>query len=231
MTRVRFVYIPKNCFKMGCHKAAEKCLKIERPAHTVCLDGFWMGAYEVDQSLWQQVMGTNPSRFSSNPKHPVETVSFEDVQTFLWQLNATIKEKVSLPTEAQWESACRNGGKPVNYPWEGDAYRPDANCGNCNTNGVYGQTSPVGSFYPNDLGLYDMGGNVKEWCKDFYDKKAYETHTKDNPVYKQKEAMRVVRGGSYTDNTKKLRCTARDKSIPTMRADNLGFRLVLIRDK
>ncbi|MFH2058126.1 MAG: SUMF1/EgtB/PvdO family nonheme iron enzyme [Pseudomonadota bacterium] len=231
VTRMQFIYVSKGCFKMGCDKSAQKCSKPEKPAHTVCLDGFWMGAYEVNQGLWKRVMDSNPSRFSSNKRHPVENVSFEEIETFIRQLNTTTKEQFSLPTEAQWEYACRNGGKPVNYPWEGDDYRPDANCGNCNTKGFNGQTAPVGSFYPNDIGLYDMGGNVKEWCKDVYDKKAYETHERNNPEHKQKGALRVVRGGSYTDNATKLRCSARDKSIPSMQADNLGFRLVLIRNK
>ncbi|MFH2093729.1 MAG: SUMF1/EgtB/PvdO family nonheme iron enzyme, partial [Pseudomonadota bacterium] len=224
VTKMRFVYVPKGCFDMGCHNAAEKCSNPEKPAHKVCLDGYWIGAYEVDQALWQQVMGNNPSRFSSNPKHPVETVSFEDIETFIRQINAMTQQAFSLPTEAQWEYACRNGGESVNFPWEGDGYRPDANCGNCNTRGVNGQTAPVGSFAPSDLGLYDMGGNVKEWCKDVYDKNAYETHEKNNPEHKKKGALQVVRGGSYTDNTTRLRCSARDKSIPSMQADNIGFR-------
>ncbi len=231
VTRMPFVWVPKACFKMGCHTEPKKCSRAEKPLHTVCLDGFWIGMYEVDQGLYQSVMGSNPSRFSSNPNHPVENVSFKDVEAFILKLNSITRQRFSLPTEAQWESACRNGGKPVNYPWDGDDYRPDANCGNCDSNRFNGQTAPVGSFYPNDLGLYDMGGNVKEWCKDFYDKKAYKVHSKQNPEYKKREAMHVVRGGSYTDNSTMLRCSARDNSIPSMRADNLGFRLVLIHRK
>jgi formylglycine-generating enzyme required for sulfatase activity len=231
VTQMRFVYLPRGCFKMGCDDgSAQKCSKDEKPIHTVCLDGFWMAAYEVDQTTWQQVMKRNPSRFSSNPDNPVETVSFDEIETFIQKLNAMTNQTFSLPTEAQWEYACTNGGKPVLYPWEGDdGYRPDANCGNCETKGFNGQTAPVGSFPPNDLGLYDMGGNVKEWCKDVYDKNAYTAHEKNNPEYKKRGAMRVVRGGSYTDNTKKLQCSARDRSIPSMQADNLGFRLIVLR--
>lgn len=230
VTRMRFVRVPKACFKMGCHTAAEKCSKLEKPVHNACLDGFWVGVYEVDQGLYDMTMGFNPSRFSSSPDHPVENVSFHDAETFILKLNSMTRQTFSLPTEAEWEAACRSGGKPVNYPWDGDGWRPDANCGNCDTKGFSGQTAPVGSYYPNELGLYDMGGNVKEWCRDIYDKKAYQTHVKNNPEHKKRGAMRVVRGGSFTDNTSKLRCTARDKSIPTMKADNLGFRLVLRRN-
>lgn len=230
VTGITFVRVSQVCFKMGCHEAAEDCSKNEKPAHRVCLDGFWIGAYEVDQYLWKSIMGYNPSRFSSDLSHPVENVSYEDVKRFIHKLNAISGQYFSLPTEAQWEAACRSGGKRVNFPWDGDDYRPDANCGNCENQDFNGQTAPVGTYYPNDLRIYDMGGNVKEWCRDFYDKKAYKDHKKNNPENKNKKAMRVVRGGSFTDNSSKLRCTARDKAIPTMRADNLGFRLVLMRN-
>jgi formylglycine-generating enzyme required for sulfatase activity len=231
VSQLTFVWVPRTCFDMGCHDKAIDCKKNETPSHRACLDGFWIGAYEVDQKTWTAVMGDNPSRFYTHSDHPVENVSFDDVQTFLFTLNRMSRHQFSLPTEAQWEAACRNGGQKENFPWEGDGYRPQANCGNCQTRGFNGQTAPVGSFPPNAIGLFDMGGNVKEWCADFYDKRAYASHSKKNPEYKDKTAMRVVRGGSYTDNTIRLRCTARDKSIPTMRADNLGFRLVLIRSK
>lgn len=235
VTGMRFVWVPKTCFKMGCNSDTQKCKKNEKPVHKVCLDGFWMAAFETGQILWTTVMGSNPSRFSGQLNHPVENVSFQEVETFISKLNAGIYnppgKRFSLPTEAQWESACRNGGRPVVYPWKGDGFRPDANCGNCDNKGFNARTAPVGSFSPNDLGLYDMGGNVKEWCKDVYNKNAYFEHKKNNPEFQKKGSLQVVRGGSYIDNTKKLRCTARDKSIPSMKSDNLGFRLVLIRGK
>lgn len=230
VTRQPFVWVPKSCFKMGCNPETKKCSKNEQPAHRVCLDGFWIGMYEVDQGLWKTVMGSNPSRFSDNPDHPVENVSFLDVEAFIHKLNSTSQYRFSLPTEAQWEAACRNGGKPVQYPWENNETRPPANCGNCNNKGFNGQTAPVGRFYPNKLGIYDMGGNVKEWCRDYYDKQAYQTHNKKNPEYKDRSSMRVVRGGSFSDISRKLRCGARDRSIPSMTADNIGFRLVLIKN-
>lgn len=229
VTGMRFIRVPRGCFKMGCHPAAKDCSRPEEPAFTACLDGFWIGAYEVDQALWTRITGTNPSRFSSHPDHPVENVSFTDVERFIKTLNRLSRDRFSLPTEAQWESACRSGGKPVNFPFKGDGRRPDANCGNCDTKGIHGRTAPVGSYYPSELGIYDMGGNVKEWCLDYYDKNAYEYLEKENPEYRKKKSRRVVRGGSYLDNTRKLRCTARDSAAPSVRADNIGFRLVLIR--
>ncbi|CCK78237.1 formylglycine-generating enzyme family protein [Desulfobacula toluolica] len=230
VTGMAFVFIPKGCFIMGCHKHSGNCNKDERPAHKVCVDGFWMGKYEVSQEQWYRVMGENPSRFSSDLRHPVETVSFDDVQKFIQRLNAKNREKFLLPTEAQWEYACRNGGQKVAFPWGNESWRPEENCATCDSGEFHGQTAPVGSFFFNDLGLYDMGGNVKEWCLDVYHKKAYAKHAGKNPFYDSKGSSRVVRGGSFKDNTSHLRCTNRDKSIPGMRSDHIGFRLVMARD-
>lgn len=230
VTGMKFVYIPQGCFMMGCYPMAEKCKKDENPVHKVCVSGFWMGIFEVSQEQWQRVMGENPSRFTGKANHPVENVSFDDIKEFILLLNSNHMERFSLPSEAQWEYACRNGGKKVGYPWGNESYRPDANCGICNSGEYHGETAPVGSFFPNQLGLYDMGGNVKEWCQDVYHKKAYVSHTKKNPLTEANGSSRVVRGGSFSDNTSKLRCISRDQSISVMRSDNLGFRLVLTRD-
>ncbi len=230
VTKIKFVFIPKGCFIMGCYPLAQKCKKDEKPSHRVCLDGFWLGQYEVTQKQWHSIMGTNPSGFSGDLGHPIENVSFNDIEKFIQILNSKNRHKFSLPTEAQWEYASRNGGKNISFPWGNETYRPLANCGTCNSGDFHGQTSPVGSFPPNELGIYDMAGNVKEWCQDVYKKKAYAQHAKNNPFYEGKGSARVVRGGAFTDNTLKLRNTARDKSIPDMQSNNLGFRLVLIRN-
>lgn len=230
-TGMEFVFVPGGCFLMGCPPLGEKCNDDERPAHKVCLEGFWMGKYEVSQAQWHGVMGQNPSRFNAKGDRPVENVSFDDIQTFIRRMPATPRGTFSLPTEAQWEYACRNGGESVNFPWGNDAHRPDANCGTCNAGDFHGKTSPCGSFFPNDLGLYDMAGNVKEWCNDIYDKKAYAEQAKKKGAYEKKGSSRVVRGGSFSDNASRLRCSGREKSIPGMRSDNLGFRLVLIGEK
>lgn len=230
VTGLTFVYVPGACFKMGCHEKAGKCRKEEKPVHEVCLDGFWIGALEVDQGLWKRIMGTNPSRFSSNLANPVENVSFHEVMVFISRLNSKSGHKFDLPTEAQWEVACRNGGEQIPYPWEElSGNRPVVNCGDCDSKGHQGRTAPCGSYMPNTLGLYDMGGNVKEWCKDKYNKRAYSKHEKKNPLYTEKGISHVVRGGAWTDTVKKLRCSARDKAIPSIKTDNIGFRLVLER--
>lgn len=229
-TGMAFVFVPGGCFSMGCQTVKKKCARDERPAHKVCLDGFWMGRYEVTQAVWQQVMGTHPSRFKGDLSRPVERVSFDDIRQFIGRLYSVTGQLFFLPTEAQWEYACRNGGKTVDFAWGDEDYRPDANCGTCSSDDFRGRTAPVGSFSPNALGLYDMGGNVKEWCDDRYDRKAYGMHEKRNPVRKGKGSSRVVRGGAFLDNTAALRCTARDNAIAGMRSDHIGFRLVLKRD-
>ncbi len=224
-----FVFVPRGCFIMGCYNEAKKCKKNEKPGHKVCLDGFWIGKYEVTVDQWQRIMGKDLSVYPSTLNHPVVNVSFDDIKKYLRALNSKTRDKFSLPTEAQWEYACRNGGKDMTFPWEDEVYRPQENCGTCDAGSYTGGTAPVGSFYPNDLGVYDMAGNVKEWCKDTYHKRAYADHVKDNPVYDKKASSYVVRGGSFTDNTTQLRCIARDKFIPSMGSSNIGFRLVLER--
>lgn len=229
VTGIRFRYVPKGCFIMGCHKDAAKCSKDEKPGHRVCLDGFWMSESEVTQQQWVVVMGSNPSRFLNNPTLPVENVSFFEVQQFIQILNSRISDKTSLPSEAQWEYACRSAGKGDNFPWVEDLESPSANCGTCRPEVYTGQTLPVGSFTPNELGLFDLSGNVKEWCLDFYEKRAYEAHEKSNPVHDERSPARVVRGGSFADTIYRLRCTARDKMLPGMKSEFTGFRLILER--
>ncbi|MCP3945046.1 MAG: formylglycine-generating enzyme family protein [Desulfobacteraceae bacterium] len=229
VTGMGFVWVGGGCFPMGCHGEAGKCGKDEKPAHRVCLDGFFLGAFEVTQGQWEAIMGTNPSRFNFGPDYPVEQVSFEDVGKFIRRLKARTGMGFSLPTEAQWEYACRDRGQKKTYPWGMESYLPPANCGTCSAGEFRGKTSLSNSFFPNDMGFYNMGGNVKEWCRDVYSKKAYGVHSLKNPVYTGKGSSRVVRGGSFADNTSQLRCSGRDSAIPTMKSEYLGFRLVLKR--
>ncbi|MCA1792834.1 MAG: SUMF1/EgtB/PvdO family nonheme iron enzyme, partial [Desulfobacteraceae bacterium] len=195
VTGMVFVWIPGGCFAMGCHENAGRCRKNEFPVHRVCLDGYWMGAHEVTQRQWQALMGTNPSRFQDTDTNPVEMVSFEQVREFILELNQQSVHRFSLPTEAQWEYACRERGRKIPYAWGREDFQPKANCGTCDNTPYSGRTAPVDSFYANDLGLYHMGGNVGEWCKDMYDEHAYQVHKTDNPVYKGDGRQRVVRGG------------------------------------
>lgn len=229
-TGISFVWVEGGCFSMGCHGNAGRCEKDEKPAHKVCLDGFWMGVFEVTQGQWQALMGSNPSRFNQGADYPVEQVSFDEVTQFIRLLKADTGTGFALPTEAQWEYACRDGGRKKPYPWGRESHLPQENCGTCNTGDLRGRTAVVGSFPPNDRGLHDMGGNVREWCRDVYDKKAYEIHASENPVHRRGGSLRVVRGGSFADNTAFLRCSGRNSALTSMKSEYLGFRLILKRE-
>ena len=228
VTDMKFIWVPSGCFSMGCQK---KCRKNETPSHKVCLTGFFIGRYEVTQAEYQTIMNTNPSRFY-NINHPVENISWDDAMEFISKLNKRSQTKrisryeFSLPTEAQWEYASRSLGKNDIYPWGHDSTKNVANCGNCITDEYNGTTAPVGNFQPNKIGLYDMGGNVAEWCLDVYDKNAYLHHDNLNPVNKKTGSSHTVRGGSFADNRSNLRCTARKGVIKFMKNDYIGFRLV-----
>lgn len=229
ITGISFIYLPKGCFIMGCHEKSVKCEKDEYPEHMVCLDGFWMAQHEVTQQQWINVMGSNPSRFSGDHNRPVESVSFQDVSRFIQNVNEKISGRMALPTEAQFEYACRNGGELVNYPWAEETQKDAANCGTCMTERADPWTFGAGSFSPNELGIYDMAGNVGEWCRDYYDKRSYSLHDRDNPLFDKRTSTRVVRGGSFADNMVNVRCAARDKALPMMKSHTIGFRLVFER--
>jgi formylglycine-generating enzyme required for sulfatase activity len=229
VTGISFIWVDGGCFSMGCHGSAGRCEKNEKPAHKVCLDGFWMGVFEVTQGQWQELMGTNPSRFNLGSDYPVEQVSFDEAKQFIRLLKADTGMEFVLPTEAQWEYACRDGGRKKPYPWGRESYLPQENCGTCDTGDLRGRTAVVGSFPPNNLGLHDMGGNVREWCRDVYNKKAYKDHSTENPLNWGKGSSRVVRGGSFADNTSFLRCSGRNSALSSMKSEYIGFRLVLKR--
>ncbi|MCD4744207.1 MAG: SUMF1/EgtB/PvdO family nonheme iron enzyme [Desulfobacteraceae bacterium] len=237
VTGMRFIWIPSGCFTMGCQTGSKhndkNCKKNERPSHKICLTGFWIGQYEVTQAEYQTIMYKNPSRFY-NKNHPVENVSWDDAMGFASQLteetnnqyNRPNRPVFSLPTEAQWEYACRSLGKKSIFPWEACLTKNVANCADCLAGQTKSSTAPVGSFQANKIGLYDMGGNVAEWCLDVYDKKAYLHHDNLNPVSKKSGSSHIVRGGSFVDNRSGLRCTARKGVIRSIKSYYTGFRLV-----
>jgi formylglycine-generating enzyme required for sulfatase activity len=202
----------------------------EQPTHTVTLDSFYMSQYEVTQKQWRDIMVTNPSYFKDCDNCPVEQVSWDDIQDFLRKLNAQTGKKYRLPTEAEWEYACRAGtttpfntGENLttaqanyngNYPWKNNA------------KGEYRQkTTPVGSFSPNAWGLYDMHGNVWEWCSDWYG--SYNSAAVTNPKGPSSGTSRVLRGGSWTLNAVHCRSANRYSLTPVNRDDLNGFRIAL----
>ncbi|MBW2158239.1 MAG: formylglycine-generating enzyme family protein, partial [Deltaproteobacteria bacterium] len=191
---------------MGCGNWTNDCFRDEKPVHEVCVDGFWMGKTEVTQGQWKQVMGENPAEFKKGDNYPVEKVRWADVEKFNEKLSSTtnITYKFRFPTEAEWEYAARSGGKPEKYAGGGDLNRLAWYLGNSN-----GSTHPVATQNPNGLGLFDMNGNVNEWCGDTYKAWAYKRHKRNNPLFRGEGLTRVYRGGSWNSRQKEARCSAR----------------------
>ncbi|MDO4628670.1 MAG: SUMF1/EgtB/PvdO family nonheme iron enzyme [Planctomycetia bacterium] len=222
-----FRYCPPGVFMMG-----DKDLQ-----HQVTLTkGFWLLETQVTQEMWKSVMGNNPSWFkflffTTRPKHPVENVSWDDCQDFCRKLTQKIGMKISLPTEAQWEYACRAGTTtPFNF---GSTLNGDK--ANCNGNYPYGtstegtyheKTVAVKSYAPNAWGLYDMHGNVWEWCQDWYGD--YPTNSVTDPTGPDSGTYRVNRGGSWGNYGQHCQSATRDDDSPSLRIDILGFRVVLM---
>jgi len=217
VTDMEFVWVPGGEFMMGSNNGGS----YERPIHKVRLDGFWMGKYEVTQGQWQKIMGNNPSSFKKGNDFPVEKVSWNDANIFIKKLNSQAGHTFSLPSEAQWEYAARSGGKNQKYSGGDDVNRfawYKSNSGR--------STHKVGTKTSNDLGIYDMSGNVWEWCQEIYAKDAYKKHSSKNPLYAQGGSYRVYRGGSWSDNPAYVRCASRSRSTPGNRNSDLGFRLL-----
>ena len=193
----------------------------EKPAHKVTLDSFYIGKFPVTQRLWVAVMGSNPSLFKGDDL-PVEWVSWDDVQTFLRKLNAATGKPYRLPTEAEWEYAARGGNKSQGYKYAG-SNDPDLVA-------WYGSNSDrttheVGTRFPNELGIYDMSGNVYEWCQDWYGSCSSSPQT--NPKGPNSVSYRVNRGGSWAYSARYCRVSYRNYFTPDFHNFNLGFRLAL----
>lgn len=214
---IEFVYVPHGCFEMGSAKGEEA----ERPVHQVCIaKGFWLSRHEITQSQYQAVMGSNPSKFKGE-QNPVDSVSWNDMQAFLAKLNAETHEHFALPTESQWEYACKAGGQHPIYCGMGGAESLAWGLDNAKD-----ATHPVGEKFSNHWGLYDMSGNVQEWVADCYSS-SYEWAPGDGSARDWEGCgMRVLRGGSWQYDGHYLRSTARYYSPLDSKADDVGFRIL-----
>ena len=202
----------------------------ELPAHEVTVSPFSIGQTEVTQELWQAVMGTNPSSFTGDLQRPVEQVSWDDCQEFIARLNALTGKNFRLPTEAEWEYAARGGNKSVGTVYAGSDDLEDVAWyyGNSYAVGPYSAdygTHTVGTKHANELGLYDMCGNVFEWCSDWYG--TYNEEAQENPVGPESGVRRVTRGGSWFSVSRDSRITFRGNEAPTSRSYSLGLRLAM----
>ena len=202
----------------------------EKPAHQVTLSDYCIGETEVTQELWQAVMGSNPSYFTGNLQRPVEQVSWNDCQEFIKKLNQLTGKTFRLPTDAEWEYAARGGSQSQGYKYAGSntigdvAWYYDNSYNKGSSHPDYG-THPVGQKHPNELGLYDMSGNVWEWCQDWYGD--YSSGSQTNPNGPSSGSYRVGRGGGWDDNARFCRVSYRGGSTPALRFFNLGLRLAL----
>jgi len=206
------VRLPGGTFLMG--SVSEEAYTEERVVHTVTLSGFEIGKFEVTQAEWVSVMGSNPS-FLLGDRYPVERVDWEDAQAYIQKLNAATGMRYRLPTEAEWEYACRAGTTGDRY---GDADAVAWHAGNSG-----GRAHEVGGKAPNAFGLYDMLGNAFEWCSDWY--ADYSPEPATNPQGPFMGLHRVLRGGSWLHGAEVSRASFRNLHVPSHAYDRLGFRL------
>jgi len=215
------VSVRGGTFTMGCtSEQGSDCGEDEKPAHQVTVSDFAIGQYEVTQKEWREVMGTNPSYFKNCDNCPVEKVSWDDIQQFLTNLNAKTGKTYRLPTEAEWEYAARGGSSSRGYKYAGSNTLSDVAWYTDNSGS---KTHPVGQKKANELGLYDMSGNVWEWCQDWY--ADYPTIRTSNPRRPSTGSIRVGRGGSWSGGVQYCRVAYRNGHTPFRRYRDVGFRL------
>jgi formylglycine-generating enzyme required for sulfatase activity len=234
--KMEFLSLPPGKFTMGAAPGEDGAYADESPQQTVIIDkDIWIGKYEVTQAQWQRVMSNNPSGFQeAGPSAPVESVTWDDCAVFFEKLNALLASNSNgpalkgfrLPTEAEWEYACRAGtttrfsdggyaGEVTEFAW-------------CSANSE-NTTHPVGQKKPNAWGLYDMQGNVWEWCSDWYG--TYSEGLKKNPTGQPYGASRVLRGGSWAGYTLSTRSGRRFFSLPSVSTNEFGLRAAWERTK
>jgi formylglycine-generating enzyme required for sulfatase activity len=220
VTGIELVRVPGGKFMMG--DTFGDGTENERPVREVELSPFYIARYPVTQAQWLRVMPDNPSAVKGD-NHPVEQVSWLDVLNFLRQYADLSPDSAPfrLPTEAEWEYAARSGGRKEKFAGGDEA----DSLGWFGENSD-GRTQPVGLKQPNGLGLYDMSGNVWEWCQDVFDDKAYTGRGRTNPLAAGSGPDRVIRGGSFNLDEWSLRCTRRFGFPADCSGPGLGFRLV-----
>jgi formylglycine-generating enzyme required for sulfatase activity len=235
---IPFVYVSGGIFTMGCtaEQSDEDCFDSEKPAHQVTVGGFYIGEYEVTQAQWKAVTGSNLSEFKGD-NLPVENVSWDDIvgtsgdymtirnikyyaDGFIYKLNKLTGKQYRLPTEAEWEYAARGGTGSRGYKYSGSNVPGNVGWYEDNSGNT---THPVGTKSANELGIYDMTGNVFEWCSDWYG--GYSSNSQTNPTGPATGPGHVVRGGSWYYNGWYCRVSFRNSIAPDGRYNYLGFRL------
>ena len=219
---IEMVKVEAGSFDMGATSEMQNPYSDEKPVHRVTLtNNYYVGKYEVTQALWQAVMGSNPSIFKGDDL-PVEEVSWKDCQKFITKLNAMTGKRFRLPSEAEWEYAARGGKKSRGYLYSGSNAIGDVAWYEGNSSFM---THAVGTKQPNELGIYDMTGNVWEWCQDRYG--SYSSSPQTNPTGAVGGSRRVFRGGSWSYSARRCCTSSRSGYSPGYRRYDLGLRLVL----
>ena len=219
---IDMVRVEAGTFTMGATAEMEDPYDDERPTHRVTLtNDYYIGKYEVTQALWKAVMGNNPSGFKGD-NLPVEMVGWDDCQEFIGKLNRITGKKFRLPTEAEWEYAARGGNKSRGYQYSGSNNLSDVAWFLDNSGEM---THAVGTKQPNELGIYDMTGNVWEWCQDWYG--AYSSSSQVNPTGANSGSSRMIRGGCWISGARGCRSSYRYDCTPGYRRNGVGLRLVL----
>lgn len=220
----KMIAVQGGTFTMGANNDDMEARENERPAHLVTVPDYSIGMTEVTQALWKAVMGNNPSSFIGDLILPVENVSWNDCQNFIAKLNELTGKTFRLPTEAEWEYAARGGYKSSGCKYAGSNdihnvawYENDAD----------NMTHPVALKAPNELGLYDMSGNVWEWCQDRYNENYYSISPLTNPMGPNNGSNRVLRGGSWYNGPVCSRVTFRSNTSPSNTLTRIGLRLAL----
>lgn len=216
VTSMEFVFIPAGCFN------------IDRNGKELCVNAVYMGKYEVTQKQYVKITDQNPSKFDNTDQHPVESVNWDAVQIFIGKLNSLSGKRYRLPTETEWEYAATGGVlglKQREYAGSDSSNEVAWFVSNANKS-----THAVGLKSPNEFGLYDMSGNVWEWCSDWYEADYYNDCPRNNPIGPSDGSSRVIRGGSWLNGDQASRSVHRDRYRPWRSKSHVGFRLVISAD-
>ncbi|HZY38733.1 MAG TPA: formylglycine-generating enzyme family protein [Mucilaginibacter sp.] len=219
-TEVQMVRVAGGSFEMGNKNGR----KDEKPPHQVEISSFEIGKFEVTQAQWKAIMGDNPSVHPNCDDCPVENVTWDMVQTYINKLNAKSGKHYRLPTEAEWEYAARGGINHSGFNYSGSANLGMVAWYSMNSDN---KTHQVGQKQPNELGIFDMTGNVWEWCQDWYSETYYKHSTSKDPKGPESGTTRVLRGGSIGENPDISTVSYRVSRTPGSAQGNFGFRLVL----
>ncbi|MDR0894150.1 MAG: SUMF1/EgtB/PvdO family nonheme iron enzyme [Prevotellaceae bacterium] len=215
------VFVQGGTFTMGSPETEKD--RNDEEQHEVTVSSFYIGKYEVTQGQWKAIMGNNPSDFKKGDNYPVESVSWNDIQTYLQKLNAATGKRYRLATEAEWEYAARGGNRSNGYIYSGSNSLGRVAWYNNNSDS---STHPVGQKSANELGIYDMSGNVWEWCNDWYGDYDCSISARNNPKGPSSGSARVLRGGSWYYYARRCRSAFRSSIDPGARLISLGFRVV-----